>query len=1154
MQSLATRSVPTSRIHGRLRSCLGLVIIFASVFLSARAQQSRWYQMSEQVVQMDQQGKGAEAIPLAQQTVSVAESTFGPNDVHVGLSLNRLGLLLQHQEKFTDAETAFRRALNIFEAAYGQNNSQVAAVAGNLGNLYREAGRYSDAEKYSQQAVMVGEKVLKPDDPGLGVSISNLATLYKDEGKPAQAEPLYRRALAIDQKAPNNGGRELAIDFSNLAVVLDEQAKYAEAEQLYSQVLAIDVKVLGSDRPEVAEDIANFAETYVHEGKYSVAEPMFVRALQIDQKALGQDSSKVAWILAGMATLYSDEGRYNDAAPLLGSALKIQAKALGPDHPEVASTIDSLGVVYNEMGRYGDAETFYRTAINIREKKLGPTHPLLAVSLSNLAGVYQYQGRWGEAEALYRRAMDINLKALGQENPQVAVVLHNMADMNHAEGKFADSERLLRGALAIDEKAYGPNHPATAKDLNSLGDLLEDEGKIADAEQIYQQCLSTAEKALGPNHPNVAVYLANLATVYEREGKYEQAEPLLKRALSIDESVLGTGHPDTGAVQSQLAVLYYSWNKPDLAEPYFDKRLGNLMDQFRSNASYMSERDRLIFLATVPGAFPLYFSFALKYHDHNPALAGKMYDALLQEKGFIADSAAALRAKVLASGDQQTLALLDRLTAEKTALAAIVESSQGDPNDRRKQISQLTGETDQLEQKIVQKSAALAESKTMSTATWRDVQKALKPGEAAVEITRFQFHNGKSFTSTFYYVALVVTPESKNPDFIVLGEGQKLESAPMARYRAVVARTRGISTEPEPGDASANAASGSTSAAYEALWKPLEPALGGVKRVYVSPDGALNQIPIGLLADDSGKLLMEKYQLRYVNSTKDLLRPARAAATKTAILIGNPKFDLTELEERAALAALNGGSQSQAAVVTAAALATQPIKRGADLSGSALNPLPGTQVEVDSIHKLLKDSGWQAELYTGDRALKEVADKMRGPSIVHIATHGFFLTDEEIAQKSKTPGKQTTPEDPMLRSGLFFAGADRVRSGAAPAAGLDDGVLTAFEASQLDLQGTELVVLSACETGLGQQSNSEGVFGLRRGLQEAGSDAVMMSMWSVPDRETQELMALFYAKWLAGQEKPEALRQAQLEEREVVRKRYGKDLPFYWGAFVLVSR
>ncbi len=142
----------------------------------------------------------------------------------------------------------------------------------------------------------------------------------------------------------------------------------------------------------------------------------------------------------------------------------------------------------------------------------------------------------------------------------------------------------------------------------------------------------------------------------------------------------------------------------------------------------------------------------------------------------------------------------------------------------------------------------------------------------------------------------------------------------------------------------------------------------------------------------------------------------------------------------------------------------------------------------------------------------------------------------------------------MLHSGLFFAGADRAESGAPTAAGLDDGVMTAYQAAQHDLQGTELVVLSACETGLGERKNGESVFGLRRALQEAGAEAVLMSMWSVPDRETQELMALFYQKWLGGLDKHEALRQAQMKARETVRQRYGKDLPFYWGAFVLVGR
>jgi len=225
------------------------------------------------------------------------------------------------------------------------------------------------------------------------------------------------------------------------------------------------------------------------------------------------------------------------------------------------------------------------------------------------------------------------------------------------------------------------------------------------------------------------------------------------------------------------------------------------------------------------------------------------------------------------------------------------------------------------------------------------------------------------------------------------------------------------------------------------------------------------------------------------------------------------------------------------------------------LKGADLNPLPGTQVEIDSVDKLLKSAGWQTTEYTGDLALKDTVTQAHAPRLVHIATHGFFLSDEELKAAAEAEGKAANiNEDPMLRAGLFFAGADRVRQGVAPEAGVDDGVLTAYEASQLNLEGTELVVLSACETGLGKELNVDGVFGLRRGLEEAGAGSLLMSMWSVPDKETEELMSLFYAKWLGGMDKPEALRQAQLEERETVKKRYGKDLPFYWGAFVLIGK
>jgi CHAT domain-containing protein len=637
-----------------------------------------------------------------------------------------------------------------------------------------------------------------------------------------------------------------------------------------------------------------------------------------------------------------------------------------------------------------------------------------------------------------------------------------------------------------------------------------------------------------------------LGSVYKSEERYADAAPLFERSLAILQHNLSPTSPDLVEAEANIALFYYAWDKPDRAGPWFDKYLGNRIAQWRANATTMSERDRLVTYATLPGTFPLYFSFATRYHDRDPALAGKVYDALLVERGFVAESAASIRAHIIVSGDTQALALLDKLAAAKTQLAALSQSN-SDDDVHRSQIAQLAQETNQMEQELARRSAVLSEANTLAVATWRDVQKALKPGEAAVEITRFQFHNGRTFTSTRVYIALVVTPQSRYPQLIVLGDAKDLEATPLTNFRLVVAKTRGVTAEPEPGAPAANvAASVDTGAAYEGFWKPLEPALRGVNRVYVASDGVLSQIPIGLLSDSTGKLLIEKYQLRCINSTRDLLRPQRSATVRSAVLLGNPRFELTQTGQRAA----STSSQS-----SSSAASTPASQRAVDLSGGALNPLPGTEVEVTAIEKLLRQSGWQTTLYTEDRALKTSIQKVRGPRVVHIATHGFFLEDQRPADQSgRVVRLSGAADDPMLRSGLFFAGANRTRAGAAPAAGQDDGVLTAYETSQLNLQGTELVVLSACETGLGEQSNSEGVFGLRRALQEAGAESVMMSMWSVPDQETQELMSLFYAKWLGGLDKPEALRQAQLAEREVVRKRYGKDLPYYWGAFVLVSR
>ena len=248
-----------------------------------------------------------------------------------------------------------------------------------------------------------------------------------------------------------------------------------------------------------------------------------------------------------------------------------------------------------------------------------------------------------------------------------------------------------------------------------------------------------------------------------------------------------------------------------------------------------------------------------------------------------------------------------------------------------------------------------------------------------------------------------------------------------------------------------------------------------------------------------------------MNSTRDLLRPQHTGGGNTAVMIGNPAFDLTEPGQRDAVTKLNAGATKPA--IFAPTASAPDLRGGAGMEGP-LPMLPATQAEVEAVALSLKNAGWQVSTYTGTMALKEVIARARSPRVVHLATHGFFFAGATTS--ADKPSKPSTVRDPMLRSGLFFAGADRTRAGQRPAADLDDGVLTAYEASQLHLQGTQLVVLSACETGLGQQANGEGVFGLRRGLQEAGAESVLMSMWSVPDRETQELMAIFISNGSVG--------------------------------------
>ncbi len=867
--------------------------------------------------------------------------------------------------------------------------------------------------------------------------------------------------------------------------------------------------------------------------------------------------------------------------------LKEVEQTYGSEDLHTGDALDIVGDAFAQRQKYIDAEPYYKRALAIREKLLGPEHLQVAVSLNKLAGIYMNiygaQGGWTETESLLTRALAIWDKHSPSKNRYQTILPEGVMDMLHtvsspeglenwnmravtymSQGKYAEAEDLLKQVVAATEKSTGPENVGASTALLFLGNLYEFQGRLGEAETAYKKILSY----WGPDDPSIADFLIPLGRIYQRLGRFAEAETHMKRALAFYERDSGSQDRNTSALLVDLGGLYYGWKKTAAAESYFGRGIQTLTTNLKNEFSTMSEIERIATFERTYESYALYFSFGINHQDQTEVV-GQMYNVLMWEKGLVGRTMAADRARLTSSGDRESLQLFDKVIERKSELAAITLTLGPTERDEKSQqdILKLREEVKELERELARRSASLAIEKDLAFTNWQQVRGVLKGDEAAVEFVRFPFFDGKKWTGQNYYAALVIRPGMTVPRLVTLGEAKDLEakSEALKDYQEWVSEPGGEASGPHP--------LGSKLA--ERLWWPVEGALKGVKRIYVSPDGILNQVALGVLplpveGNLKPQLLMDKYDLRIVSSTRDLLRPSQEVTANTAVLVGNPTFLLKTNEQRAAivqveqLAKRKSGKPQPVLVAVARAAnsvgsqapatALRASRNGACQSlppGATLCPLLETQKEVDDVYGELKRHGWEVdEPYVRSVALEETVKGVRHPRVLHIATHGFF----ESAEPGRKPGVPlTVQDDPMLRSGVFLAGAERAIQGEPAELGLEDGVLTAHEASGLDLHGTELVVLSACDTGLGEDYAGEGVFGLRRGLQEAGAESVLMSLWQVPDRETRELMSLFYQKWLGGKDKPSAFREAQGEMRQRVRERYGKDAPFYWAAFVLVG-
>ena len=496
-----------------------------------------------QVNQLDQAGKYAEAIPLAERYAQAIEARHGPESPEYTLALSTLGNLLRTTNRLTEAERLYRRALAIDEKSLGPEHPNVARDANNLALVLHATNRLADAEPLMLRALAIVEKSLGADHPNVATTLNNLAQLLQDTNRLAEAEPLMLRALAIDEKTLGPDHPNVAVRLNNLAELFQVTNRPAEAEPLYRRNIGILAKSLGAEHPNFALALNNLALLLKATNRLAEAEHLIRRALAINEKSLGPDHPNVALGLINLASLLQATNHLADAEPLIRRALAINEKSLGPEHPTVATSLGYLASLLKATNRLTEAEPLMRRALTIDEKSLGHENPSVARDLDNLAQLLQVAGRVAEAEPLMRRAIAVYENSFGRDHPYVAIVLSNLAALLAVTNQLAEAEPLIKRALAIDEKSLGPNHPHVAIRLNNLAELLRVTNRLAEAEPLMRRALAIYEKSLGPDHPAVANSLNNIALLLAYRDDWAAAATVGRRAKPI---LIGRGDAEVG--------------------------------------------------------------------------------------------------------------------------------------------------------------------------------------------------------------------------------------------------------------------------------------------------------------------------------------------------------------------------------------------------------------------------------------------------------------------------------------------------------------------------------------------------------------------------------------------------------------------------------
>jgi len=924
------------------------------------------------------------------------------------------------------------------------------------------------------------------------------------------AKKTVDKAQSVFGKKSKNYGLSL-VDLSSVYWYLQ---KYDTAEQHAQAALYVIKNAVGLHDSDYATALNVYAIAEQKLGNYNGVEKAFKEALAIREETFGQNSPDYVQSLNNLGNFYITIEDFPSAEKSLKKAADIQFKLTGSDY-FYSTQLSNLAYLYVQKNQFSEAEHLYRQSIAILDTTMDTTmgiiDPAYGEALNGLASLYTSMNNYTAAENAHKIVLNLITKLFNRKTVDYGTTSIRLAKLYINTGNYDTAFVLLNDAAEVYNKELKPGDSVLYPELfDEFAHLYAAKGDFQNAELYYGKGMMVKERNGDDNTPSYAKSLSNLGTLIGRKENYTIAGQYLEKAAGIMLKKLGHDDPDYAESINSMLSLYYA--KHD--EIDWRKNIGPAISTWQNSVKHLllsfGENEKENYLSNHLQARDMFLSmlYYFKQHQNIDTLGDVYFKMITALQGWLLTGSQQLNAAVVKEKDSLVLDLYKHWVFLKTKYSTAIKYNEEKQRQLHLNADSLLLQVEQAEMNLIRKLPALQDVLKNTGSGTSTVAAKLAPGEALINWVSFKYMSPQQWTDSVLYGAFIILQGDTTAHFTALFEQRDLQKL-LDHYHNHDGRSLVFDKQPNPSFKNID------SALYRLIWQPLLSYIGSAKKVYMVPSGLLNKVSFVSLTDTSNKALLETTELHILNNVNDNIKAAintRSAPGKIS-LFGGAYFD----------------GQSNTLQNTA----------------GFMPYLPGTTKEVGQLAQLFKSKAWHVVLDTGFAASERNFNKLSGnvsPYILHIATHGFYIK-QVLAQKT-----QTQAGLPLLRNGFLLTGAKIFWGTDSVAVNNEDGIVTAQKVANLNFSATSLVTLSACESALGDVSNSEGVYGLQRAFKIAGVQNMLITLWKIPDAETAELMNLFYKDVLNGKSYYTALRNAQV----ALKAKYPN--PAIWAAFELIGQ